>query len=128
MKKILFLLIILFLVSCKYFRGDNCSNTKSIIGTYKNVFDDDAENVLIINEDGTFEQRYIKKGVAKENIGKWFFYQESCNVKLEGLVLMHHKLLGVYEKQEFREEGVYRLNTIRFNEDLQDEFDFYRIE
>lgn len=120
-----FTFLLFFLNSCKYFRGDNCNNTKSIIGTYENIFDKKAKNILIIKEDGTFEQKFLKGGDLKKNIGRWIFFNETCAVHFKNLKLMHE--LGQYEKNEFKEEGLYRLDKIVFNEDLPYEFDFYRI-
>lgn len=120
-----FLLVFIFLTSCKCFQGDHCNNTKPIAGVYKNIFDKEAKNILNIKNNGTFEQVFTKNGQVIKNLGEWSFYEENCNVDLKGLKLMHE--LGKYEKEEFKEEGLYRLNNIIFNEDLGREFDFYRI-
>ena len=126
MKYPIYLLLFLMFISCKYFRGDHCNNTKPIIGVYKNVYDKEAKNILIIKEDGTFEQKFIKGRITQKNFGTWKFFNESCYVELNNLELMHS--LGIYERKLFSEEGKYRLNKIIFVEDLPKEFDFYRIE
>lgn len=125
-KKFILLLSLCLLIGCKYFRGDNCNNTKSIIGTYENIYDKKAKNLLIIKEDGTFKQKFVKDGITRNNTGTWKFFNESCNLKLNNFKLMH-KISPTYSKY-FTQKGIYRLNTIRFNEDLRKEFDFYRVE
>lgn len=112
-------------VSCRYFRGDNCNNTLSIIGTYENIYDNEAKNLLIIKYDGSFKQKFTKEGITKTNVGSWTFFNESCSIILTNLTLMHK--LGIYEKELFSENGKYRLNKIVFVEDLPKEFDYYRI-
>ncbi len=126
MKAFIFFTSLLLFTSCKYFRGDHCNNTKPIIGIYENVYDKKSKNLLIIKEDGTFEQKFIKDGITQNNFGFWEFFDESCNVKLINLKLMH-KVPNQYRKY-FGQKGKYRLNKIVFIEDLPKEFDFYRIE
>ncbi|KAB1154247.1 hypothetical protein F7018_14855 [Tenacibaculum aiptasiae] len=121
----IFFCLFLFL-GCKYFKGDNCNNTLPIVGVYKNIYDKEASNLLIIKEGGVFEQIYTKENLIKKNKGKWKFSKESCDIYFKNLKLMH-KVSPTYLKY-FTENGIYRLNTIRFNEDLRDEFDFYRVE
>ena len=125
-KKTIFLLSLCLFIKCQYFRGDNCNNTRSIIGTYENLYDKKAKNVLIINADGTFNQKFIKDGITKESTGSWKFYNESCKLKLANHKLMHE--LGIYERELFTQKGKYRLNKIIFVEDLPKEFDFFRVE
>lgn len=120
-----FILVTSLLISCKYFRGDNCNNTLPIVGTYKNIYDKDAKNILIIKEDGTFEQVFSKENIIKKNKGTWKFSKESCYVELNNLELMHQ--LGNMNKKMFSETGKYRLNKIVFIEGLSKEFDFYRM-
>ena len=127
MKKTIILSSIIFLLfSCKYFRGDSCNNTIPIIGTYKNIYDKNAENLLIIIEDGTFYQKFTKDDIVTENTGTWKIFKESCNVIFVNLKLLHN--LPLNEKKLFRDTGLYRLNKIMFVEDLRTEFDFYRDE
>ncbi len=59
--RIILLLTILILVSCKYLRGDECNNTKPLVGTYENIYDKEAKNLLVIKDDGTFEQIFTKE-------------------------------------------------------------------
>lgn len=123
-KRILILICILMLNGCKYFRGDNCNNTKSIIGTYSNVYDKEAKNILIINKNGTFEQIFTKEGIVKKNNGTWKFFEKSCDIYLNNLKLLH-KVPKQYEKY-FLNKGVFRINKIMFNEDLRKQFDFLK--
>ena len=127
MKKIFIIVFCLSLFnSCKYFRGDNCNNTLPIVGVYKNIYDKEAENILIIKKDGTFEQKFTKKGEIKTSKGTWSFFEESCNVYFNGLKLFHK--VKPMQKRFFSESGVFRLNKIMFNEDMRVLFDFYRID
>lgn len=126
MNKLLVFFIFLFTIcSCKYFVGGHCNNTMPIIGTYENIYDKEAQNILVIKEDGAFEQTYTKKGKTKTNKGTWKFFKGHCAIDLKGLKLMHE--VDAITRGEFVTDGIYRVNTIRFNEDLRDEFDFYRV-
>ena len=124
--KPLVLISLFLLIGCKYFKGDHCNNTLSIVGTYENTYDKNAKNLLIIKENGTFEQIFTKGTITKKNTGEWELFNESCSIHLKNLKLMHE--LGKYEKKAFVENGLYRLNKIMFVEDLPYEFDFYRVE
>ncbi len=127
MKKILVLIItILVLSTCKYFRGDNCNNTISIVGKYENIYDKNAKNVLIIKKDGTFEQVFTKGNILKKNTGTWKFFKESCDIYLNDLELLHE--LSKQSASLFYENGTFRLNNIVFVEGMSYEFNFYRIE
>lgn len=126
MKYLTMILALPLLVYCKYFKGDNCNNTLPIVGTYENIYDKQAKNLLIIKEDGTFEQVFTKNGETRKNSGTWKFFNESCNLKLQKLKLMH-EIPNQY-KDYFREKGKYRLNKIVFIEDLPKVFDFYRVD
>ena len=126
MRYIILILCFSLFTGCRYFRGDDCNNTKPVIGVYKNVHDKQATNLLFIKEDGTYIQKFTKNGITKENTGTWEFFKESCNLKLNNLKLMQ-KVSPTYSKY-FTQTGIYRINTIRFNEDLRKEFDFYRVE
>ncbi|SNR60716.1 hypothetical protein SAMN06265371_106213 [Lutibacter agarilyticus] len=125
-KKITILFCFIFITSCKYFRGDNCNNTLPIVGKYENIYDKEAENILIIKKDGTFEQVFTKGDLVKTNKGTWKFFKESCYVKLTNLKLLH-KLPQRMEDNFFRENGIHRLNNIVFVEGLSFEFNYYRI-
>jgi len=128
MKKKVFtiLFFLIFISSCKYIRGDNCNNTLTIVGKYENVYDKEAKNILIIKKNGTFEQVFTKGDLIKTNNGTWKFFQESCNVYLTNLKLLH-KLPQKLEDDFFRESGIHRLNNIVFVEGLSSEFNYYRI-
>lgn len=123
--KIIFSLLILIMTGCKYFRGDNCNNTLSIVGKYENTFDKKATNYLIINEDGTFKQIFTKGEVVKKNSGTWEFFQKSCNIRFKNLKLLHK--LPKSTEEFFTENGKFRLNNIVFFEDVGYAFDFFRI-
>ncbi|WP_298779570.1 hypothetical protein [uncultured Polaribacter sp.] len=125
MKKLLVLIIIILVLStCKYFRGDNCNNTMPIVGTYENIYDKKAENILIIKNDGTFEQFFKKEDVLKKNSGTWKFFKESCNIRFKNLKLLHD--LSTSNSKFFKKSGTYRLNNIVFVEGLSYEFNYYR--
>ena len=127
MKKII--IIFLFIISfscCKYFRGDECNNTLPVVGVYENIFNKAAKNILIINEDGTFEQIFTKGKIVKKNKGTWEFFKEHCKINLKGLKLLHKLPESVHKY--YTEVGTTRLNNIVFVEDLGSEFNFYRIE
>lgn len=121
---LVFLCILLF-TSCKYFRGDHCNNTLPVVGVYENVFDKEAENILIIKEDGTFEQVFRKGEVVKKNKGSWEFFKEHCKINLKELKLLH-KLPEPAHKY-FIQDGVTRLNNIVFVEGMSLEFNYYRV-
>ncbi len=127
MKKFVFIIISITLLNgCKYFRGDKCNNTLSIVGVYENIYDNNAKNILIIKSDGTFEQEYKKGDTIKFNNGTWKFFENSCSLYLYDLKSFND--LSDWKRNLFRENGIYRLNNIMFLEDLRKEFDFYRIE
>tara|TARA_R110000787_G_scaffold11253_1_gene37567 strand:- start:248 stop:634 length:387 start_codon:yes stop_codon:yes gene_type:complete len=120
-------LIFLFFTSCKYFKGDKCNNTLPIIGTYQNTYDKKAENLLIIKEDGTFEQIFKKGEIVRENNGTWkLSTTRECYVILKGLKVLHEIPLSL--KKYFDHSGVHRFNNILFFEDTGYAFDFYRVE
>lgn len=125
MKNYFILCICFLLLNCKYFQGDHCNNTKPIVGTYENSYDKNAKNILIIKENKTFEQIFIKGKNIKKNKGTWKFVNERCVVYLNNLKLLH-KVPKQYE-EFFSDRGIFRLNKIMFNEDLRKQFDFYRI-
>jgi len=127
MKKVIivFLSIISF-TSCKYFRGDHCNNTLPVVGVYENMYDKSAKNILILKENGTFEQIFTKGKNVKKNSGTWKFFKEFCDIDFKGLELMHE--LSESNKQLFKQGGIHRLNNIVFIEGLGYEFDFYRVE
>jgi len=125
--KITILFCLISIVSCKYFRGDNCNNTLPIVGKYENIYDKEAKNILIIKKDGTFEQFFTKGDLVKTNKGTWKFFQESCKVYLINLKVLH-KLPQKLEDDFFRERGIHRLNNIVFVEGLSFEFNYYRID
>ncbi len=125
-KTTIILLCILFFNSCRYFRGDNCNNTTTILGTYENVNEKGAKTLLLIKEDGSFEQIYTKGDNIKKNTGNWKFIQKSCKVRFENLKLLHY--VSPTHKQFFIDNGVYRINIIRFNEDLRKQFDYFPVD
>lgn len=124
-KNLVFFIVIFTIYNCKYFKGDHCNNTMAITGTYENIYDKSAKNILIIKQDGTFEQIYTKKEIKKKNTGTWKFFKEDCAIDFKGLKLMHE--FEEIIKDLFVSDGIYRVNTIMFNEDLKDEFDFHKI-
>jgi len=128
MKRITIVLIfsVLFFNGCKYFRGDHCNNTKPIVGTYENVYDKEAKNILIIRDDGTFEQIFNKGNAIKKNTGTWKFFKKTCHIRLENLSLLHS--LSKSNEQFFKKTGIHRLNNIVFVEGMSYEFNFYRID
>ena len=126
MKKILIAFICLLSFSgCKYFRGDHCNNTLPVPGTYENVYDKEATNYLIINENGTFEQVFTKGVFVKKNKGTWMKGKGNCNIYLDSLKLLHD--VSDSNKSFFKQSGIHRLNNIVFIEGLGYEFDFYRV-
>lgn len=125
MRKITIFLSFLVLLGCKYLRGDECNNILPIEGTYKNIYDKDAKNILIIRKDGTFEQVFTKEGIVKKNNGKWKIFKNDCTIFLFNLKLLHD--LPEWEKSIFSDNGTYRFNNIMFSEDLRKEFDYYRV-
>lgn len=86
MRPLVYLVFLLGLSSCKYFKGNECNNTLPIIGVYYNDYDKQAEHLLIIKEDGTFEQVFTKGDVVKRNIGTWKRSKETCYMYFEKLV------------------------------------------
>jgi len=96
-----------------------------VVGTYENIYDKDAKNILIIKENGTFEQVFTKEKIIKRNTGSWRFFDESCNIYLDSLKLLHE--LSESNKRFFKQSGIHRLNNIVFVEGLGYEFNFYRI-
>jgi len=116
---------LLSFTNCKYFRGDHCNNTLLVSGTYENVYDKEATNYLIINENGTFEQIFTKGVFVKKNKGTWMKGKGNCNIYFKELKLFHE--LSDSDKHFFTQSGIHRLNKIMFNEDLRKPFDFYRV-
>ena len=126
MKKIIILFCaLLSFSSCKYFRGDNCNNTLPVEGIYENIYDKDAKNILVIKEDGTFEQIFTKGSIVKTNKGTWKFFKEYCEIDFKGLKVLHR--LGQSEVKFFKQDGVHRLNNIVFVEGMSYEFNYYRV-
>jgi len=124
MKYLITLFVVVLLVSC--IKRDHCNNSLSIVGTYENVYDKDAENTLYIKEDGTFEQKFKKKGKkTRHNVGTWKFFNESCNVRFKNLKILHNLQQDYIYKFE-NMPGKYRNNNIIFVEGMTYEFDFFR--
>jgi hypothetical protein len=120
------IIIIFLLTNCKYFQGDNCNNTEPIVGKYENIYDKEAKNILVIKKDGTFHQIFKKGNITKENKGTWRFFEQSCDIYLNNLKLLHN--LSESNKKYFSEKGIHRLNNIVFVEGMSYEFNFYRID
>lgn len=126
MKRIsVLVLIVQCFFGCKYFQGDECNNTKPIVGTYQNLYDDQAKNILIINEDGSFDQVFEKGSTVKKNRGFWKKSEGGeCRILLSGLKVLQD--LPSTAKNYFTNKGVHRFNNILFFEDYPKEFNFYR--
>jgi hypothetical protein len=124
-KRIVGIVCLLMFSSCKYFQGDKCNNTHSVIGIYENVYDKSAKNHLIINNDGTFEQEFTKENITKKNKGTWIKGKENCRIYFKNLKLFHQ--LPESNKKLFSQNGMHRSNNIVFVEDMGREFDFYRV-
>ncbi len=123
-KSIIFVFLVVFISSCQYFRGDQCNNTLSIVGTYENIHDKGAKNILVIHANGTFEQEFVKDKLILKNSGKWRFYKERCVVVLDSLKVLHN--LPNSTMGYFTNVGKFRLNNIVFVEDFGKHFDYYR--
>ncbi|RNL83707.1 hypothetical protein ED312_14580 [Sinomicrobium pectinilyticum] len=105
---------------------DQCNNKKPIEGIYKNTFVKQAENILIIKPDGTFEQVFTKDSLTKKNHGTWEFFKESCDVRFKNLIFLHDV------PSEYIRDEIYKYPAIHRNDDILfiDHYDvsFYRKE
>lgn len=128
MKKYLLILIICLLTySCA--KRDNCNNSVPLVGSYKNIYDKEAQNILIIKADGTFEQIFTKGKIVKKNNGVYKFFKDGCGLYFKNLKVLH-KIPKQYSefKVEDKFPAKFRNNNILFIEDLPYEFDYYRID
>lgn len=127
MKNYLLILIIsLSTYSCA--KRDNCNNNLPIVGSYENIYDKQAKNVLILRKDSTFEQIFTKGRTIKRNKGSYKFFRNSCSIYFKNLKVFQNlsKLKVEYHIEE-EYPAKFRNNNIIFLEDFPDEFDFYRI-
>jgi hypothetical protein len=122
----LILIICLFTYSCA--KRDNCNNNLPVVGSYENIYDKEAKNVLILREDSTFEQIFTKGRTVKRNKGSYRFFRNSCSIYFKNLKVFQN-LPKLKEEYHIEEEypAKFRNNNVIFLEDFPDEFDYYRI-
>lgn len=122
----LILIISLFTYSCA--KRDNCNNNLPIVGSYENIYDKQAKNVLILRKDSTFEQIFTKGRTIKRNKGSYKFFRNSCSIYFKNLKVFQNlsKLKEEYHTEE-EYPAKFRNNNVIFLEDFPDEFDYYRI-
>src|SRR5690554_4432762 len=128
MKKTVFILLtLLVFISCK--EKDQCGNDIDISGIYENKFEKGATNYLIIKNDGTFEQKYKKGDIVRENKGKWKYNREHCWLKFDTLKVLHNVPYNDENSENIPRMGpVFRRNKILFYEDLPFEYNFVKID
>lgn len=126
LKASLFIMTLLILTSC--FNKDNCNNSSEIYGKYENTYEKGAKDLLIIKNDGTFEQIYIKGKVKKSNKGTWKFFKDDCSIFFKTLKLLHNLPAQYTEESVEGQPAKYRNNKIMFYEDIPFEYDYSRVE
>lgn len=119
MMRTLIFLILITITSCNFldrknFMGDDCNNTKPIEGVYENFYDKNAENILVILPDGTFEQTFKKGSLIKKHKGTWKFFQKSCNIRFSELVFLHDLPKQYEEMDIYSSPGIHRKDNIMF--------------
>ena len=118
-------MLLSLLTSCKYFIGDNCNNTLPITGKYYNDYDKKAKHLLILKEDGTFEQLFEKDTILKRNSGTWKFFDESCSLYFEELKFLQNVPKGYIDDKLYERPAIHRTNNIYFIDHY--DVSFYRL-
>jgi|GEM_PF-2490286 len=128
MNKTTFIFFLFLFISCT--EKDPCGNDLDISGIYENKFEKGATNYLIIKNDGTFEQRYLKEGTIKKNKGKWRYYSNGknyCSIKFDTLKVLHNVPYRNKNTEEIKWfSPIFRRNKIMFYEDFPFEYDFVK--
>lgn len=127
MKKTVFIFFIaLSFFSCS--KKDQCGNDIDVSGVYENKFEKGATNYLILNNDGTFEQKYKKGDTIKVNKGKWEYNKEQCRLKFNTLKVLHNIPYNDENSENIpKMRPVFRRSKILFYEDLPFEYDYVKI-
>ncbi|QZK91530.1 hypothetical protein K5V07_13890 [Flavobacterium sp. CHNK8] len=118
--------ICLFCFSCV--NKDKCNNTVSFIGSYKNIYDKEAKNILIINANGTFEQIFTKDNIEKKHRGTYKYFKDDCTVIFEKLKILHSLPKRLLEHHMEEYPATFRNNNIVFGGESDDDINYYRID
>ena len=86
----LFAMVSLLLFICCKAEGDSSNNKYPVVGTYINNYVKGAENLLVLNKDGTFNQTFTNQNGTKTNTGTYTFFKENCRIRFDSLVFLHN--------------------------------------